>query len=110
MHKLEQDSVHTAERLHALREAAAQLPDGRKVFQSRNGRVYTEDSKDVTHHPDSLTGLSGSSPSWEEFQEARNEAEGIEQRKREVETYRREVINPAKERLAIPIIPLRQRS
>ncbi|MBX9917661.1 MAG: hypothetical protein E6Q59_04480 [Nitrosomonas sp.] len=104
--KLERESEVAAQRLRELKEAAAQLPDGRRVFQSKNGRIYTEDSEDVTHLRDAMTGLTDVSPSWEEFQEARDHAKDIERRKQEVETYQLEIINPAKERLADTENPL----
>ena len=82
------------------------MPDGRRVFQSKNGRVYTEDSEAVTHLRDAVTGLTDVSPSWEEFQKVRDHAKDIERRKQEVETYQREIIDPAKERLADTENPL----
>lgn len=104
--KLEREGELAAQHLRELKEAAAQLPDGRKVFQSKNGRIYTEDSEDVTHLRDAMTGLTDASPSWEEFQKARDHAQDIERRKQEVETYQREIIDPAKERLADTENPL----
>lgn len=104
--KLERESEVAAQRLRELKEAAAQLPDGRRVFQSKNGRIYTEDSEDVTHLRDAMTGLTDVSPSWEEFQDARDHAKDIERRKQEVKIYQLEIINPAKERLADTENPL----
>lgn len=104
--KLEREGEFAAQRLRELKEAAAQLPDGRKVFQSKNGRIYTEDSEDVTHLRDAMTGLTDVFPSWEEFQKARDQVKDIERRKQEIETYRLEIIDPAKERLADTENPL----
>lgn len=99
-HKLELKGELAEKHRRELLDKAAQLPDGTKVFQSKvNGRIYSEDGEDVTHRKDSLTELHPNSPKWEEYQHAKKNAEEIEKRKRDVEYYQREVIDPAKNRL-----------
>ncbi len=65
--KLEREGELAAQHLRKLKEAAAQLPGGRRVFQSKNGRIYTEDSEDVTHLRDAMMGLTDASPSGRNF-------------------------------------------
>jgi hypothetical protein len=99
-HRIAQASALADGRLEALRENAAELPDGRKVFKAANGRIYAEDGSDVSALKDKIKGLTERSPSWEEFTEARREAEALENDRQEVEAFRQDVIDPAKERLS----------
>jgi hypothetical protein len=99
--KLARDAGAVAEKMQALRESALKLPDGTRVYRSiQDGRIYTEDSEDVSRHRDSIRGLSGNSSSWEEYQRIRAIEKEMERQQREVEIYRREVLDPAKERLS----------
>lgn len=97
--KIAQASTLAGERLEQLRASAAELPDGRKVFKAVDGRIYAEDGSDVSALRDKIKGLSDRSPSWEEYAEAKRKADDIEQQRREVEAFRQDVIDPAKERL-----------
>ena len=87
-------------RLEQLRQSAAELPDGTKVFLSdRDGHLYTEDGSIVDDRRAAASGLSESSPSWEEFSTARTRIDDLDDERQRIETYRRERIEPAKERL-----------
>jgi len=98
--KLEQEGVFAEKHRRELLDKAAQLPDGTKVFQSLNGRIYSEYGEDVTHRKDSITEIHHSSPKWEEYQQAKKIEEEIKKRKHDVEHYQREIIDPAKNRLS----------
>lgn len=106
MRKLTREGEVAAERLDTLKENAAELPDGRKVFRSSDGRLIAEDGADVTDKKDSIKGLSPSTSSWEEFQRAREAADAIERQKREIKDYMQDVIDPARKRLADPEQPM----
>jgi hypothetical protein len=97
--KLAQDSIAAEEKLQSIRDAAAELPDGRKAFRAKDGRIYAEDGSDVTEHAQSVKGLTDNAPSWEDYTSARDKLEDIERRRREVEQYRRDVLDPARHRL-----------
>ncbi|GMU68245.1 MAG: hypothetical protein AMXMBFR37_05780 [Steroidobacteraceae bacterium] len=69
------------------------------MYQSRaDGRIYTEDGVDVTDQRSSVAGLDGA-PAREDFEAAREHADDIAERQRQVERYERTVLSPAEERL-----------
>lgn len=105
LRKLSDKGEEVAQRIKALKDAAAELPDGRKVFRSKDGRLLTEDGKDVSDQRGHVKGSLDSAPSWEEFQRAKETLEDIERRKRELEHYQREVLDPYKQRLSDPDDP-----
>jgi hypothetical protein len=98
--RLAAEAQQAAEKLNSLRANAARLPDGTRVYLSRtDGRLYTEDGIDVSDQRDSVTGLTADSPAREDLDAAREEAERIAERQRQVEHYDREVLRPVEERL-----------
>lgn len=100
MRSLAHEGEAARQRLETLRQSAAELPDGTKVFQSKiDGCLYTEDGRDVTGQKDSVTGLSETSPDWEELKEGKAAVDDVETRERGVRTYQRTIIDRAKERL-----------
>lgn len=103
--KLALEAEAAGERLQELRDNAAELPDGRKVFRGEDGRLYVEDGTDVTDQRDSIRGLSANTTSWTDYKRGKETAEDIERRRREVEDYLRNVVNPAKIRLGDPNNP-----
>jgi len=105
MRKLAREGEVARDRIDGLRDAAAKLPDGRKVFCAADGRIYTEDGQDVSEQKDSVRGLSAGSPTWEEFKRAKEALVDIVRRRREVEDYLRDVVDPAKARLSDPDHP-----
>lgn len=98
--KLARQSEIADARLDALRASAAELPDGRKVFKSSDGRLVAEDGTDVSDQADMVTGLTKDSPRWEEYKRARERLDEIERQRREVEKFQREIVDPAKDRLS----------
>lgn len=56
--KLDRESAEITEHLNKLKAKAAELPDGRKVFRAKDGRLIAEDGVDVNANKDSVTGLS----------------------------------------------------
>ncbi len=106
MRKLTREGDIAAQRVEGLKENAAALPDGRKVFRAKDGKLIAEDGTDVTAQKDSIKGLSSVTSSWEDFQRARQIADDIERQKRELADYMRDVIDPARKRLADPERPM----
>lgn len=104
--KLERESEAAADQLSRLRASAAELPDGRKVFRAKDGRLVAEDGTDVTGRKEHITGLSPDTASWEEFEDTQKRLDETRRQLGEVDTYMREVIEPARERLRDPENPM----
>lgn len=98
-------SSEAGQRLQELGDSAATLADGRKVFLGKDGRLIAEDGTDVSDQRGSITGLSGKTPSWEDYQEAKARLEALRAEREAIERYRRDVLDPAKERLNDPDNP-----
>lgn len=105
LEKLEREGEIAAARLDEIKNAAAELPDGRKVFLGENGRLYAEDGTDVTDQKDSVRGLSANTARFHDYKQARESVEDIERRRRAIEDYQRNVLDPAKQRLSDPNNP-----
>lgn len=105
LRRLERDGELAAEKLDGIKSRAAELPDGRKVFQDKDGRLIAEDGSDVTDKRDTITGLSEGLARWEDYESARKRLEDIERRKRELRDYRDDVLEPARDRLSDPENP-----
>lgn len=100
LEKLTQERAIASENIENIRGKAAELPDGRKVYRSaKDGRLYAEDGSDVTDHGQSVRGLSDSAPSWEDYSRARDTVDDVDRRTRDVQTYQRDVLDPARQRL-----------
>jgi hypothetical protein len=104
--KLEREHEAAADHLSRLRAGAAELPDGRKVFRAKDGRLVAEDGTDVTDRKEHITGLSPDTASWENFRAAQEHLDEIRRQQREIDNYMREVIEPARERLRDPENPM----
>lgn len=105
LEKLEREGEAAAQKLDEIKDSAATLPDGRKVFLGEGGKLYAEDGSDVTDQKDSVHGLSANTARFKDHVRAREVAEDIERRRREVEEYQRGEIERAKRRLADPDNP-----
>lgn len=92
------DQLHEAsEYRETLRDAAADAPDGRKIFASNDGNVYYEDGTKV--EDPAVRSLAHGSPSWEEYQRAQRMIERLERERHEIEEYQRSVVGPSRTRL-----------
>lgn len=103
--KLETERESAAQKLDEIKDSAATLPDGRRVFRTDDGRLLTEDGEDVSARRGDVRGLTENTPSWEDYQRAKEALEEIERRRREIDEYMRDVIDPFKRRLADPNNP-----
>lgn len=98
--KLEGERLSARERLEDLLDSAVTLADGRKVFQSEDGRWHSQDGQVVP-----LTEVSSfvdhrrRQPSWEEFLMAKSARDHVERRQQEIDSYREDVLEPARGRL-----------
>lgn len=103
--KLETEGEAAAQKLDEIKDSAATLPDGRRVYQTDDGRLLTEDGEDVSARRGDVRGSTENTPSWEEYKRAKDALDDIERRKREIDDYMRDVIDPLKRRLADPNNP-----
>ena len=88
------------DRFTEMLERASELPDGTKVFRTRDGtRAYTEDGELLT--PEQMAGVHwrDDAPSWEEFTEARDARDVAVQAEQDILDFQEQVIDPARERI-----------
>ncbi len=86
--------------LQFLRDEAAELKDGTKVFQSTdNTSIYTEHGKRLNHEKARNIKFSKNSPKWETYKAEKENHNIAARQKLEVETYQRDVLDPAKEQV-----------
>lgn len=93
----ETDAVR--QRLERIRETAARLPDGTRIYRSGvDGKLYAEDGRSVNSAGLSADDLDAA-PSWEEYTGAKRSLDMLETERRGIEIYKRDILEPAKERL-----------
>ena len=88
---------------------AAELPDGTKVFRTRDGtRAYTEDGELLT--PEQMAGIQwrDDAPSWEDFTETRDAHEAAVEAEQNILDYQEQVLDPARERIDSGDVPSRE--
>ncbi len=87
-------------KLQFMRDNAPELADGTKVFKSAHDNgVYTEDGKCLNDANTQNITFSNNSPNWEEFKSEKETFDTATHQKTEVETYKHDVLDHAKERL-----------
>jgi len=86
--------------LQIMRENAAELEDGTKVYKSTSdSRIYTDDGKRLGDDEAQDIVFSADAPSWEDYRAEKEKHELAARQKEEVETYQQDVLNPATERM-----------
>jgi len=88
------------ERLQLIRDTAARLPDGTRVFRDRGGTVWTEHSRLLESEAADSIVWSGVEPSYEEFQAAKDSVAETGAAIAEVERYQVDVLGHARDRLS----------
>ncbi len=78
---------------------AGTLPNGDKVFQARDGRIFTEDGVLISGGEAAAIEWREDAPSHEEYLALRERLDRLEGQRQDVEAYRRDVLRPARERL-----------
>lgn len=86
--------------LDELRDRAARLPDGTRVYRDANGVVRREDGSAVDADLVATILWTGSEPSYEEMQARRDLLEALRDQQGDVERYRDDVLGPARDRLS----------
>ena len=94
--------AESAAEIEALRARAGTLPDGTIVFRSETGEVFTEDGAALAPGMEESVSWQTHSPSWEEYSAAKDKAHAAQAEVDEIETYQREVLQPARDRLEDP--------
>ena len=100
MNKLLIEAKLAGENLKTIMDAAAELPDGRKVFKTKDGRLVTEEGRDVSNQASKVKGLTDQSPNEDDYSRAADKADEYQRRIAVLETYRTEVLDPARQRLS----------
>lgn len=89
--------------LAAMRENAAELADGTKVFLSgKDGHLYTEDGVQLSDDEAKSVSIPDDAPSWETYSAQRQTQDEALRQREEVERYQRDVLEPLKKRLRDP--------
>ena len=86
--------------LQGIINRAAENRDGVKVFQSTiDGAVYTENGERLSDDEARSIHFSENAPSWEEFKDTKDKVKKTKEQLVEIETYKRDVIERAQERI-----------
>lgn len=96
---LNQHLAKLEEHIDDMHGRAFQLSDGTRVYKSKDGHAYTEDGNKISDHDISLITWDRNHPSWEEYITTRDNLEHTQKQKQEVESYRDNVLESAKERM-----------
>lgn len=84
-----------------LQDNAAKLDDGTRVFRSAvDGSIYAENGRKLSSDEARGIEFSEHAPSWEAYKTAKDRLETVKEQKSAVETYQRDVIDRAQERLS----------
>lgn len=86
--------------LWAVQDAASQLSDGRRVYRSADGRVFTEDGHQLGPPEDDAVDWKPGAPIWEHYQMVSAKVDQAREERDEVpERYQRDILQPARDRL-----------
>jgi len=86
-------------KLQILRENAAEMEDGTKIFLSNEGSIFTEDGKLLNDEEAQKIEFTDSAPSWEEYKAEKEVYDTASRQQVEVGIYQRDVLDHARERL-----------
>lgn len=87
-------------KLRELRDKAAELPDGTKVFKSQiDGGIYTEDGKRLSESESANIRIPEHASSWEAYSAEKAENDNLKNGKADIETYQHDVLDHAKKRM-----------
>jgi hypothetical protein len=86
--------------LRLFQENASRLNDGTFVFLStHDGHVYTEHGNKLSHNEAQRIVFSQNSPSWEDYNAAKESLVVVKEQKSSIETYERGVLGRVQERM-----------
>jgi len=88
------------ERLQLIRDTAARLPDGTRVFRDADGSVRTEHGRLLAPEAAESIVWTGREPGYEEFRAAKDALAETEARIAEIERYQVDVLGHARDRLS----------
>jgi len=87
------------DRLQAIRDTSARLPDGTRVFRDNDGTVWTGHGRLVEPKAAESIVWTGREPGYEEFRAARDALAKTEARIAEIKRYQVDVLGHARDRL-----------
>lgn len=98
--RIEQRIEETDGQLRQMQESASTLPDGTKVFRSKNGEdAYTEDGRKLSVDEMSQVLWQSNAPTWEDYQQVKEDQQQALEDKAAVEHYDIEVVQATKEKM-----------
>jgi len=97
--KLEFAIEHAEQELQSIKENAARLPDGTRVYRDAQGDVRREDGSAVEDSLIDSIVWQGNEPSYEAFLEAQQKLTDMKQQYEDTNVYRNEVLGNARDRL-----------
>ncbi|MES9861445.1 MAG: hypothetical protein ABW157_18050 [Candidatus Thiodiazotropha sp. LLP2] len=93
-------------KLQHMRDNAGELEDGTKVFRSSvDGSIYTEDGQRLSDEDAQNIHIPEGAASWEDYHRQKEERDLALRQREEVERYKREVLDPSKDRMNDPNNP-----
>lgn len=95
------EGLEASERkLKLMREQAAELLDGTKVFKSSvDDSIYTEDGRRLSPKEAQTIRFADAAPSWEDFRQEKAKRDNTRRQAETVETYQRDVLDHAETRM-----------
>ena len=86
-------------KLQFLRDNTAEMEDGTKIFLSNEGSIFTEDGKRLSNEEAQKYSHLDNLQSWDEYKAEKEVYDTASRQQVEVETYQRDVLDHARERL-----------
>ena len=97
--RLEEQRVLAQAQVDDIRDKAARLPDGTRVYRDANGVVRREDGSAVDESLAATIIWTGNEPSFEAFRAARDRLDKIQADLDAVIDYQNDVLGPARDRI-----------
>lgn len=82
-----------------MRDRASTLPDGKKVFRGKDGNVYTEDGRQLTHDERSQVDWKEGAPRFDEFAAKKKEAVQARTDITDLQRYQTDVLGRIRDRM-----------
>jgi hypothetical protein len=91
---INQKLLMNAQELEEMDNRASTLPDGTKVYKSRNGKAYTADGRELTQEEADTVTWKSNAPTREERLNKEREKEALLKSKAEMDDFKQDVVNP----------------
>jgi hypothetical protein len=92
--KLAQNALELAE----MDSRSSTLPDGTKVYKSRNGKAYTADGRELSKEEAETVEWRKDAPTLEERRDKARAGEALLRRKAEIDDFKQDVVDPMRQK------------